>query len=159
MPGRIVGQTVDKDGKRGFVLTLQAREQHIKRERATSNICSNQALMALASTVYMSIMGKSGLKEVAKRSISAAHYLESELTKTKAGRLLYNQPYFNEFTFVFNKDAKLILSELKKQGIFGGILLEPILGEKYKNAVLIAATEKRIKEEIDLYVKTVGGIL
>ena len=159
MPGRIVGQTVDKDGKRGFVLTLQAREQHIKRERATSNICSNQALMALASTVYMSIMGKSGLKEVAKRSISAAHYLESELTKTKAGRLLYNQPYFNEFTFVFNKDAKLILSELKKQGIFGGILLEPILGEKYKNAVLIAATEKRTKEEIDLYVKTVGGIL
>ncbi|MEJ5272698.1 MAG: aminomethyl-transferring glycine dehydrogenase subunit GcvPA [Spirochaetota bacterium] len=159
MPGRIVGQTVDKDGNRGFVLTLQAREQHIKRERATSNICSNQALMALASTVYMSVMGKSGLKDVAIRSVSAAHYLADELTKIKAGKILFNQPYFNEFAFIFNKDAKTVISELKNKGIFGGIMLESLLGEKYKNAVLIATTEKRTKEEIDLYVRTVGGIL
>lgn len=158
MPGRIVGQTVDKDGKRGFVLTLQAREQHIKRERATSNICSNEALMALASTIYMSIMGKSGLTEVAKRSISAAHYLESKLKEVKAGRLLFNQPYFYEFAFIFEKDARKIMEELKKAGIFGGILLEPILGKEYKNVVLIAATEKRTKEEIDLYTQIVGGI-
>ncbi len=159
MPGRIVGQTVDKDGSRGFVLTLQAREQHIKRERATSNICSNQALMALASTVYMSVIGKKGLLEVAKRSISAAHYLEEKLTEKKLGKILFNQPYFNEFVFKFDKDANIILEKLKKSGIFGGISLEPILGSDFKNSVLIAATEKRTKDEIDLYCKTVEDII
>ncbi|MFN3411270.1 MAG: glycine dehydrogenase, partial [Exilispira sp.] len=159
MPGRIVGQTIDRDGKKGFVLTLQAREQHIKRERATSNICSNQALMALASTVYMSIMGKKGLTEVAKRSISASHYLKDRLIEKKLGKLLFENPFFNEFAFVFEKDANKILSHLKNAGIFGGILLEPILGKDYKNTVLIAATEKRTKEEIDLYVETAGGII
>lgn len=159
MPGRIVGKTVDREGNSGFVLTLQAREQHIKRERATSNICSNQALMALASTVYLSLVGKEGLKEVAKRSISSAHYLGKNLEEIKAGRILFDKPYFNEFAFVFEKDAKKIMEELKKQKIYGGILLEPLLGQNYKNTVLIASTEKRTKDEIDLYINTVRGIL
>ncbi len=159
MPGRIVGQTVDREGNRGFILTLQAREQHIKRERATSNICSNQALMALASTVYMSVMGKSGLKEVAKRSISASHYLESKLLEINAGKLKFDRYYFNEFAFTFNNPVENILNQLQKKGIFGGIMLEPILGDEYKNTLLIAVTEKRTKEEIDLYIQTLREIL
>ncbi len=159
MPGRIVGQTVDREGNRGFVLTLQAREQHIKRERATSNICSNQALMALASTVYMSIMGINGLKEVASRSISSAHYLLNKLIEIKAGNLIFDQPFYNEFAFTFNHPVENILNQLQKKNIFGGIMLEPILGSKFKNTLLIALTEKRTKEELDLYIQTLKELL
>jgi len=159
IPGRIVGQTIDKEGNRGFVLTLQAREQHIKRERATSNICSNQALMALASTVYMSIMGKSGLEQVASRSVSASHYLEKKLLEIKAGKLKYSQNYFNEFAFTFDKPVEDILNNLQKKRIFGGIMLEPILGQEYKNTLLIAVTEKRTKDEIDTYINCVRELI
>lgn len=157
MPGRIVGQTVDVNSKRGFVLTLQAREQHIKRERATSNICSNEALMALTSTVYMSVLGKSGLEEVSHRCIDNSHYLFDKLVKMNIGKPAYDQPFFNEFAFKFNMPVNKLLENLKKAGILGGISLKELLGSEFENCLLIAVTEKRTKEELDLFVNVAGG--
>ena len=147
IPGRIVGQTVDKDGKRAFVLTLQAREQHIKRERATSNICSNQALAALASAVYLSTVGWSGLKQAVELSSGKAHYLYERLTEDLGLKPLAENNFLYEFT-VHIPDARNVLKELEKEGIYGGVSLRRFYPEM-KDAVTIAVTEKRSKEEID----------
>ena len=145
MPGRIVGMTKDNRDQRAFVLTLQAREQHIRRQKATSNICSNQSLMALWVTVYMSLMGRQGLKEAAERSYAGAHYLCDELLKTGRFKLQYDKPFYNEFYVTYDGDADALYKRFIEAGILGGL--------RFENGFLLAVTEKRTKEEIDNLVK------
>jgi glycine dehydrogenase subunit 1 len=145
MPGRIVGKTVDNRGQRAFVLTLQAREQHIRRQKATSNICSNQSLMALHATIYMALMGSEGLREAAELSYGGAHYLCDELVKTGRFKLAYDQPFFNEFYVKYDGDAQTLYQRFIEAGILGGVCFE--------EGFLFAVTEKRTKEEIDNLVK------
>lgn len=159
MPGRIVGQTLDSDGGRAFVLTLQAREQHIKRERATSNICSNQALAALATTIYLSTMGRRGLEEVARQNLSKAHYLFNRLVNELPVRPLFDQPFFNEFTVTFERDAASVLTEMEKAEILGGVAAQRLMPEAPENAIIVAVTEKRTRAELDQYVDTLARIL
>ena len=149
MPGRICGVTNDLDGKRAFVLTLQAREQHIRRDKANSNICSNQSLMALWAAIYLANMGKQGFIDVAKLSLNGAYYLKQELLKTNIFKDPFNQPHFKEFTLEFNGDFKKFDQHLIKNGYLGPINVS-------KNLVTFAVTEKRTKEEIDAFVKVVG---
>ena len=142
LPGRIVGATKDVDGKRAFVLTLQAREQHIRREKANSNICSNQSLMALYVTIYMALMGKQGLREVNELSYSGAHYLYDQLLATGKFEVLFNRPFLKEFTLRSLVPAAAIQQKLLEHGIFGGIEVE-------KDCLSFCVTEKRTKEVID----------
>ena len=145
MPGRIVGKTVDNRGQRVFVLTLQAREQHIRRQKATSNICSNESLMALFVTIYMSLMGKEGLKEAAQLSYDAAHYLYDNLLKSDSFSPTFDQPFFNEFCIDYKGDVDQLLNRLEANGILGGIKI----GD---HTIMMAVTEKRTKEEVDLLI-------
>ena len=144
MPGRIVGMTKDNRDQRAFVLTLQAREQHIRRQKATSNICSNQSLMALFVTIYLSLMGKQGLKEAAQLSYAGAHYLWDELKKTGRFHMVFDQPFFNEFYVKYDGDV----DTLYQRFVEAGFLLV-----KLEDGLLFAVTEKRTKEEIDNLVK------
>lgn len=145
MPGRIVGMTKDNRNQRAFVLTLQAREQHIRRQKATSNICSNQSLMALWVTVYLSLMGKQGMKEAAQLSYAGAHYLCDELLKTGQFHLAYDKPFFNEFYVKYDGDVDALYQRFIDAGFLGGVKLE--------DGLLFAVTEKRNKVEIDELVK------
>jgi len=158
MPGRIVGQTVDDEGNRGFVLTLQAREQHIRREKATSNICSNQALVALASAVYMNIMGKEGIVEVAKQNLQKAHYAYQVLTSIKGIEPLFDGPFFNEFAIKLPKPVREVNKQLLKDGIIGGYDLSRDYPD-LENGMLIAVTEVKTKEEIEQFAFRLEGIL
>ena len=142
MPGRIVGKTVDNRGQRAFVLTLQAREQHIRRQKATSNICSNQSLMALFVTIYCALMGKQGLQEAAQLSYAGAHYLCEKLVATGHFRLAYEQPFFNEFVVDYDGDLDELQRRFTANGFFGGLKV----GD---GQLMFAVTEKRTKEEID----------
>ena len=144
LPGRIVGKTLDSRGQRVFALTLQAREQHIRRQKATSNICSNQSLMALYATIYMSIMGKEGVKEAAQISYNGAHYLFEKFIGTEKVKLVYNKPFFNEFLIQL-EDRDTFFDKAIKQGILPGIKIDD-------DKLLIAVTEKRTKDEIDTLV-------
>lgn len=157
LPGRIVGETVDKNGKRSFVLTLTAREQHIRREKATSNICSNQGLNSLAATIYMVTMGKEGLKEVALQSTKKAHYALEKLTATGKYKPLFDKPFFKEFAVTSDVDADKIQKSLLEENIIGGYNLGKDYPQ-YENAVLYAVTEKRTKEEIDKLSSVLEGI-
>lgn len=149
MPGRIVGQTRDNRGQRVFVLTLQAREQHIRREKATSNICSNQSLMALWATIYLSVMGKEGVKEAAQRSVDGAHYLYHKLIESGKFKPAFNQPFFNEFCVKYvDGDLDQLQQRLLDNGILGGIKMAD-------DMLMLAVTEKRTKEEVDLLVSLV----
>lgn len=142
MPGRIVGKTVDNCGQRVFVLTLQAREQHIRRQKATSNICSNESLMALFVTIYMSVMGKEGVKEAAQMSYDGAHYLHDALIATGLFSDKYERPFFNEFCVKYNGDVDRLQQRFIENGILGGVKVDA-------DTLMFAVTEKRTKEEID----------
>lgn len=148
MPGRIVGMTCDNRGQRAFVLTLQAREQHIRRQKATSNICSNESLMALFVTVYMSLMGRQGLREAAELSYAGAHYMYDRLISTGKFTPAYNQPFFNEFCVKYNGDTDALQEHLINEGFFGGIKVAD-------DTIMFAVTEKRTKEEIDRLVSLI----
>ncbi len=151
MPGRIVGETVDHDGNRAYVLTLQAREQHIRREKATSNICSNEALCALTVSVYLAAVGATGLKEVATACASNAHYLASGLV-CKGAKLAFGGEFFHEFATITEGKAYEIISALEKENILGGLVLD-------NDTILWCCTEKATKESMDKVIEIVGGVL
>lgn len=155
IPGRLVGQTVDEEGKRGFVLTLQAREQHIRRDKATSNICSNQALNALAASVAMTALGKTGVKEMAYQNIQKANYAKKMFEK-KGFSIPFQGPMFNEFVVKLSKPVSLANKKLLEKGIIGGYDLGRTYPELEKH-MLVAVTELRSKEEIDLFVNELEG--
>jgi glycine dehydrogenase subunit 1 len=156
VPGRLVGQTVDENGKRGFVLTLQAREQHIRRDKATSNICSNQALNALAASIAMTTLGKQGVKEVAMQNIQKAHYAKKVLQE-KGLKTAFDGPFFNEFVVELSVPVKEAKQKLLEEGIIGGY----DLGLSYPELsghMLIAVTEMRTKAEIDRLANVLEGL-
>ncbi|MED1674405.1 aminomethyl-transferring glycine dehydrogenase subunit GcvPA [Pallidibacillus thermolactis] len=155
IPGRLVGQTVDEDGRRGFVLTLQAREQHIRREKATSNICSNQALNALAASVAMSALGKKGIREMAVKNVQKANYAKKQF-KEKGFDIVYDGPIFNEFVLKVDKPISQLSQHLLEKGFIAGYDLGK-LDEKLHGHMLVCVTEVRTKEEIDQFVEEVGA--
>ncbi|PYZ94330.1 aminomethyl-transferring glycine dehydrogenase [Salipaludibacillus keqinensis] len=156
VPGRLVGQTTDDHGQRGFVLTLQAREQHIRRDKATSNICSNQALNALGASIAMSSIGKQGLKEMATQNVQKSHYAKKQLEQ-QGIEVVSKQPFFNEFVIRLPKSVKEVNKELLEQGIIGGLDLARFYDDK-QHLMLVAVTELRTKEEIDQFALVLGGI-
>jgi glycine dehydrogenase subunit 1 len=157
MPGRIVGETVDLDGKRGFVLTLATREQHIRRERATSNICTNEGLCALMATVYLSSLGKKGLREVAVMNLSKAEYAKKTVSRVK-GCKVASSPTFNEFVLEVTGNPGKVLEEMRKEKILGGLSLERFYPELNRH-LLVTVTEMRTKEEIDRWAETLEKTL
>ena len=151
MPGRIVGMTRDNREQRAFVLTLQAREQHIRRQKATSNICSNQSLMALYVTIYLSLMGKQGLRDAAELSYSGAHYLCEQLSNLDCFKLKYEKPFFNEFCMTYDGDVDALQAECAENGFMAGVKVD-------EHTIMFAVTEQRTKEEIDEFVDLIKQI-
>ncbi|MBI5892866.1 MAG: aminomethyl-transferring glycine dehydrogenase subunit GcvPA [Deltaproteobacteria bacterium] len=155
MPGRLVGETVDKNGKRGFCLTLATREQHIRREKATSNICTNEGLCALSAAIYLTALGKNGLMELARLNLSKAHYLKEQLKNIKGIKPAFTAPTFNEFVIDVNQDADIVNKFLLKQGIIGGVPLKRFYPQ-LKSHILLCVTEMNTKEQMDMLLEELG---
>ncbi len=156
MPGRLVGATHDKEGRRGFVLTLSTREQHIRREKATSNICSNEGLCALMATIYLSLMGKAGIREVAVQNLSKAEYARRAIAALDGFSLPFAGPVFNEFVVEASESVEAVLARLEQQDILGGIPLGRYF-EGMANRFLVCVTEQNSKAEIDVLVAALAG--
>jgi glycine dehydrogenase subunit 1 len=158
MPGRIVGATVDSDGRRGFVLTLQTREQHIRREKATSNICSNEALCALRAAIFVCLLGKEGFRELAEHNYQKAEFAKETLSRINGVQVKRSSPTFNEFTVCLPRHADEVVHRMVDKGFACGFPL----GRFYKgmdNYLLIAVTEKRTKEEICRLANSLEAVL
>ncbi|MGB9507560.1 MAG: aminomethyl-transferring glycine dehydrogenase subunit GcvPA [Candidatus Acidiferrum sp.] len=158
MPGRLAGQTTDQNGKRGFVLTLATREQHIRREKATSNICTNQALCALAATVHLTLLGKEGIREMAEQNLAKAQFALSELEKIPGVKRTFAAPFFNEFSVELPRSVKLVNGELLKSKIVGPYVLGTAYPELSKHA-LVCVTETKSRGEIEKFVGAVKAVL
>jgi glycine dehydrogenase subunit 1 len=157
MPGRIVGETVDAEGKRGFVLTLQTREQHIRREKASSNICTNQALMALRATIYMEALGPSGMRRAAELCARRAHELAGKIARVPGVKLPYSVPFFHEFVAEI-PHATRTLARLQERGFLGGLFLQPFYRD-LREHVLLCATERHAPEDLDAFVTALAECL
>ena len=166
LPGRIVGQTVDSNDRRAFVTTLRAREQDIRREKATSNVCTNQTLMAVTAAIQLGWLGTYGLREVATRCAQGAHFLFNEVTKIKGVEPVSSKPFFREFAYRVPKKASKVLSRMADSGILGGLSVEALgsdgpLGAEGESdhVILVTATERRTRSDIEFYAKTLAKAL
>jgi glycine dehydrogenase subunit 1 len=154
MPGRIVGETIDAEGKRGFTLTLQAREQHIRREKASSNICTNQALMALRATIYLETLGPGGLRRVAELCVQRSHELAEKIAKIPGVKIPFNYPFFHEFIAELPHPAQT-LAKLQERGFLGGLNLQPLFRD-LRDHVLLCCTERNSSADIDAFVSALA---
>jgi glycine dehydrogenase subunit 1 len=158
LPGRLVSETKDADGKRAYVLTLQTREQHIRREKATSNICTNQGLLALRSTIYLSVLGENGFRELGKSCYAKAHRLAEMIAGRPGYSLRYTGPFFREFVVRCPAAASAVINKARESGILAGIPLEKYYGSAAKNDLLVAVTEKRTDDEFEAFCEVLGTV-